>query len=172
MTTSIRGLIRALARPKHHISCSPRLWNELFHELHRRGGERRESGAFLLGRTQNGRHRIEKIVPYDDLDPHCLDSGIVHFKADFLGAVSEICHQAGLELVADVHTHGGAPWQSETDRVHPANPRKGHIALIVPNFARAIYSPGQLGIYEYEGRHKWRQHDGNDAKRFLILTHI
>ncbi|HEX8464767.1 MAG TPA: Mov34/MPN/PAD-1 family protein [Abditibacterium sp.] len=172
MTTSIRGTIRALARPKHRLSCSPRLWKELFHELHRRGDNRRESGAFLLGRTQNGRRRIEKIVPYDDLDPHCLDSGIVRFEADHLGAVSEICHQTGLELVADVHTHGGAPWQSETDRVHPANPRKGHIALIVPDFARRVCAPNQLGIYEYEGRYKWQQHGDNDAKQFLILTRI
>lgn len=172
MITSIRAFMRALVRPDHRISCSPRLWRELFRELHHRGEERRESGAFLLGREEKGRFRIEKIVPYDELDPHSLDSGIIDFAAEHLGAVSEICQRTGLKLVADVHTHGGAPWQSETDRVHPANPKKGHIALIVPCFARRVCSPHELGIYEYQGRHNWQQHGDADANRFLIFCHI
>lgn len=172
MITSIRFLIRALARPDHRISCSPQLWRKLSRELHTRGEERRESGAFLLGRVEKGRARIEKIVPYDDLDPHCLDSGIIDFAAKYLGAVSEICRQTGLSLVADVHTHPGAPWQSETDRIHPANPKKGHIAFIVPCYARHLCAPEELGIYHYQGRHNWQQHEGKAARRFLLLSHI
>ena len=171
MITFIRASIRALARPKHRISCSPRLWRTLFRELHARGEERRESGAFLLGRVEKGRARIEKIVPYDDLDPNCL-TGIIDFEAEHLGAVSEICRRTGLTLVADVHTHPHAPWQSETDRTHPANPKKGHIALIVPCYARHLCDPEELGIYHYEGHHNWQQYEGQDARRFLLLSHI
>lgn len=172
MITSIRATIRAFARPEHRLSCSPILWRQLFDELHRRGEERRESGAFLLGRVVKGRRRIEKIVPYDDLDPHSLDTGIIRFDGAKFGDLFDLCRSTGLVVVADVHTHGGAPWQSETDRVNPAIQQAGHIALIVPRFARHLVMPDALGIYEYQGRHRWNDHSGDGARRFLLLSHI
>jgi hypothetical protein len=44
---------------------------------------RRESGAFLLGERHDGAcHVIREFVFYDDIDPHSLDKGIVHFNGN------------------------------------------------------------------------------------------
>jgi proteasome lid subunit RPN8/RPN11 len=42
-----------------------------------------------------------------------------------------------MEVLADVHTHPGLDSsQSETDRTHPMISESGHVALIVPSYAK------------------------------------
>lgn len=169
MSFSLRATIRALVAPEHRLSCSRELWRDLLRELARRGDGRRESGAFLLGEQREGRRRIVRFVPYDDLDPRCLDSGVVVFDGAGYGPLWTLCRDSGLEVVADIHTHPGAPWQSGADRVHPMVALPGHVALIVPNFAQRVVPPAELGVYEYEGGHRWQDRSGPRSGRFFYV---
>lgn len=169
MTFSIRATIRALAAREHRISCSSDLWRTGLVELRRRGRGERESGAFLLGQQTGARRSIQHFVYYDELDPHCLDTGIVVFDGAAYGPLWQLCREKKLHVVADVHVHGGVARQSTLDRDNPMIARSGHIAIIVPDLARQFVGPEQLGIYEYEGEHRWRQHSGADAKRFFYV---
>lgn len=45
----------------------------------------------------------------------------------------------------------------------------GHIALIVPAFARRPVRPVELGVYEYEGGHRWRDYSGPAAAKFIYI---
>src|SRR5579871_2672857 len=120
MTFSIRATIRALAAPEHRLSCSATRWRGGLHELARRGEGHHESGAFLLGRQHGGRRVVERFVYYDDLDPYCLDTGIVVFDGAGFGPLWALCRETGLRVVADVHTHGGGrARQSPLDRDNP-----------------------------------------------------
>lgn len=169
MTFSIRTIIRAFAAPEHRLSCSSKLWRAGLEELRRRGGGRHESGAFLLGRSNGERRRVERFVFYDDLDPHSLDTGIVVFDGAGYGPLWKICRESGLEVIADVHTHEYAPKQSPADRANPMVAARGHVALIVPSFAERVFMPAELGIYEYEGEHHWHEHSGSGAGRFFYV---
>src|ERR1700731_2664634 len=77
-------------RSPPELTCSGELWNRLLTQLRERGqhGER-ESGAFLLGQRPNQQAGISEFVLYDDLDPHSLDRGIVHFDGRYYGALWE-----------------------------------------------------------------------------------
>ena len=169
MSFSIRATIRGLVAPEHRLSCPAKLWAAGLKELRRRGGGKRESGAFLLGTEERGKRRVHRFVYYDDLDPRCLDTGVVVFDGFGYGPLWQMCRETGLSVVADVHTHPGAPIQSGTDRIHPMVAVDGHIALIVPDFARRVVQPYDLGIYEYEGAHRWRNHSGGKATRFFYI---
>ena len=169
MTFSIRATIRDLVAPDHHISCPAALWRAGLSELKRRGMECRESGAFLLGWREGEKRRIAQINYYDDLDPHCLDSGIIVFNGAYFGDLWRICRETGLDVLADVHTHPGRPYQSTSDQENPMVGTRGHIAIIVPNLARQGGAINQLGVYEYQGNHKWRSHLGRDAARFFYI---
>lgn len=171
MTFSVRATIRALAAPDHRMSCPTALWREGLAELARRGQGRHESGAFLLGREDGQRRRVERFVYFDDLDPRCLDAGIIVFDGAGFGPLWALCRQTGLRVVADVHTHGGrAPTlQSHLDRDNPMIARAGHIALIVPDFAQSPGTPAELGVYEYLGQHQWRDYSGPRAGRFFYV---
>jgi proteasome lid subunit RPN8/RPN11 len=169
MTFSIRRIIRVCVAPEHELACSHKLWLALMKTLVERGQGRRESGAFLLGRVEGRRRRIEVIVPYDDLDGGCLDTGIVIFDGAGYGPLWTLCRETGLSVVADVHTHGEAPFQSEADRTNPMIARPGHIAIIVPNFACGHVVPGNIGLYRYCGKHRWDDLSFVQAARRLYV---
>ena len=146
------------------------LWFNLTRGLYRRGENERESGAFLLA-PDNG-VKIVRYIYYDDLDPHALDTGIVRFGADGYVKLWKICQEDKLHVVADVHTHPGK-WtgQSESDAMSPMIPQKGHMALIVPCFARnSRFGLRGAGIYEYLGNHRWRQWPAVSGKVRLTIV--
>lgn len=171
MTFSIRATIRAFAAPEHRLACSRTLWVDGLAELARRGAGKRECGAFLLGTEEAARHgqrrKVDRFIFYDDLDPHCLDTGIVVFDGAGYAPLWELCRETGLQVVADVHTHPGLARQSEADRRHPMIATRGHLAFIVPDFALRRIEFGELGIYEYLGSHNWTDHSGPHASRIF-----
>jgi hypothetical protein len=165
MTFSIREIMRRLLRPDHELSCSGPLWRQLLAGLRARGRGVHESGAFLLGDRDPRRARISMFVLYDDLDPQCLDTGIVHFDGRHYGRLWEICSATGLTVVADVHTHPAGSWQSDSDQAHPMIACAGHFALIVPRFAKAPVRLGDVGVHRYLGAKRW---ETVDSRRFHI----
>lgn len=170
MNFSIVETIRRLWAPQHEVSCSWFLWNRLLSGLRKRSrGNIRESGAFLLGLRRNGRSRISDFVFYDDLDPNCLDSGIIRFDGRYLGVLWEQCKQRGLTIIADVHTHPGSSEQSPSDRAHPMITRVDHLAFILPCFARSPIRRVEIGIYRYKGAKYW---DTIPAGRHCDFLHI
>lgn len=149
-----------LKRPDPHMVCDESVWLEGTNELKRRTlGKTRESGAFLLGEVPiKGPNIIRAFVFYDDLDPHALDSGIVHFHGNKLPKLWEVCRTSGYRVVADVHVHPGHYGQSPSDQADPVMPRCGHCAFIIPDFATGSVLPGDIGQYEYLGNGKWSDH--------------
>lgn len=156
------------ARPKLHMKAA--LWDELLQKLSERGGGVRESGAFLLG-TSTGVERVaRRVVLYDDLDPSCLNEGYVHFDGRHYGRLWELCAEASLGVVADVHTHPFGARQSDVDRAHPMVSIPGHIALVVPNYARGSIAPQDVGVYVYKGRYRWTAYRGRRAANVLEIA--
>ncbi len=136
-------------------------------ELNRRSGNIHEAGAFLLGQLEGGERRVQSIVYYDDLDPRAYDTGICILEADSFELLWAHCRKTGMTVVADVHLHGGLARQSCSDRDNPMIARAGHLALIVPFFARGHVWRHRLGLYEYLGSHRWRNFSGWRARSLL-----
>ncbi len=169
MTFSIRKIIREFVAPDHRLSCSTGLWNQGLRELRRRTEGEHESGAFLLGSHEGNCRRITRFVYYDDLDPYSLDTGIVVFDGAGYGPLWWLCRETELSVVADVHVHGGSPRQSTADCENPMIATPGHVALIVPRLAERAFRPSELGIYEYEGQHRWKEWSGDRADQFFYV---
>lgn len=157
MSFSIAATINRLVAPRHEISCSWLLWQRLTSRLRDRGlNESRESGAFLLGHQQESQPaRITDFVLYDDLDPNSLNTGIIRFDGRYFGKLWAMCRQRKLTVVADVHVHPAGSGQSASDRAHPMVTQAGHIALILPYFARRPIRHEDIGVYRYLGANTW-----------------
>lgn len=160
-------------RPDPRITCRRSVWTAGVAELERRTkSHTQESGAFLLGRDVDGVKQILEFVFYDDIDPHSLDTGIVHFAGNRLPILWEHCRKRGYGVVADVHVHPAGYGQSPSDQADPVMPRAGHIAFILPDFASRATRPGGIGMYEYLGDHRWKTHtrEGGNFFRLTVLA--
>jgi hypothetical protein len=123
----------------------------------------------LIGQRDGNKRTIRDFIYYDDIAPHCLDSGIVIIEGPAFSKLWEICRKTGFEVVADVHTHPRQPYQSTTDQKNPMIGIAGHVAIIVPNFAQNIVYAHELGVFEYKGNHKWKSLLGRNAEKFFYI---
>lgn len=167
---------RLLARLRRRPAITPRiviaqpLWDEMIAELGRRGlNGARESGAFLLTPRDGNGSRVTRIVYLDDLDPECL-VGNIHFHGPGYSALAMLCERDQLRVVADVHTHPGT-WvgQSGIDRDNPMLALRGHLALIVPDYATRPTESHEVGIHEYRGEYGWQSTLGSRAAQLLRI---
>ena len=158
-----------IGRPPR-LRCSREIWFAGTAELARRTlGQTRESGAYLLGETcRDGSRRILEFVFYDDIDPRALETGEVTIRQTALPRLWEYCRNRGLGVVADVHVHPGSCRQSRSDQENPVMPRAGHLAMILPRYAREPAEPGNFGIYEFCGGGRWRDHSAKGAHFFKL----
>jgi proteasome lid subunit RPN8/RPN11 len=152
------------------LHCPRDLWTELLVALRQRGNTERESGAFLLGSEQNGIKVIKRFVLYDDLDPESLASGYVHIRGRHFAELWRICAEAGLVVVADVHTHPFGACQSLSDRENPMIAVPGHLAIIIPNYAQGRVQFKSIGLYHYRGQHQWDSFSGRQVSKVLKVT--
>lgn len=165
----IRRTIRVLIAPQHEISIPLPLWESLVTELERRGNGVRESGAFLLGGIHCGRREVISFVLYDDLEPGCLDTGAINFTSTGYRKLWKHLKGTSLQVVADIHTHPGAAIQSEIDRANPMMPNVGHLAFILPNYAKEEPIPTEAALYQFLGRQQWKAYpDGKSSKKLYV----
>lgn len=163
--------LRRLRRPKGEplLVIRSAMWQELIVELGRRGEGRRESGAFLLAAREPRSTRVTDIVYFDDLDPECL-VGAIHLHQRAFSKLWELCAARSLRVIADVHTHpGGGVGQSSIDRENPMIAMRGHVGVIVPNFAQGVIAPKDVGVHLYLAR-GWQSHFGADAEQRLKMV--
>ena len=144
-------------------------WVGLVRELGRRGGGRREAGAFLLGTRAGDRRTVAKVVYLDDLDPNCLQ-GNIHFDGRAYSKLWDLCEAENLVVIGDVHTHG-REWvnQSGIDAANPMVARDGHVALILPHLATKPVAPAEVGVHQYRGADGWTTWTGPDAAARLFV---
>jgi proteasome lid subunit RPN8/RPN11 len=108
-------------------------------------------------------------VYFDDVDPTCLTGGSTIQSSGF-AALLQICNEYGLRVIADVHTHPSS-WveQSEIDQANPMIATRGHVAIIVPNFAAHAVRACECGVHVYHGSHKWGAYVGSEASKRLYI---
>jgi proteasome lid subunit RPN8/RPN11 len=143
-------------------------WEPMIIELGRRGRGSRESGAFLLADRSGDWRTVTRVVYLDDLDPTCLTGGI-EFDGRAYSKLWDICDAEQRVVIGDVHTHPG--WgvhQSGIDAQNPMVAQKGHVALIIPDFAMRAVQPHEVGVHRYDGR-GWQTWTGQDATRRLFI---
>jgi proteasome lid subunit RPN8/RPN11 len=147
-------------------------WARLIFDLRRRGKGRSESGAFLLGARNGDAGRVTRYICYDDLDPRAHQFGAITFHATGQAALWSFCRDHNVEILADVHTHPGPHvQQSGIDQKNPMVPMAGHTAIIVPNFAYTpCWSLRAVGVHEYLGGFRWRQHSPSARPRRVSLA--
>jgi len=153
------------------LEAPAQLWSELVDHLRIQGAGIRESGAFLLGQKTEASRLITHYLPYERLQANALHDDYVSLTAASFAKLWDLCRAEKLSVLADVHTHRLGAGQSRSDRANPMVALVGHIALIVPRFAQGRVQLQDLGMYVYQGNHKWMTYSGADISRLVRLSH-
>lgn len=138
-------------------------------DLAKRSNGAHESGAFIVGLKIGHRREATGYLLYDDLEPGCLDSGIVHFTSKGFRQLWKTLKQSGLQVVADVHTHPDDAYFSCTDRRNPMIPTPGHLAFVIPNYASGSPTPQDAAFFIYKGNYQWEEFRAEAAGRKLYV---
>jgi hypothetical protein len=158
------------------LALSRENFDQLIGELHRRGGGRREAGAFLLAERDPGsgtplvdRPAVVAFAFYDDLDATSL-TGAITLSANGYAALNTRCRTDGLRVVGDIHTHPGR-WvgQSAIDAAHPMVAVQGHVAIIAPNYGRDPIGSHDLGVHVFTPP-GWTSHFGDQVGDVITLS--
>lgn len=149
------------------LSIVPQVWRPLTEQLWRRGEGRHEAGAFLYGTTLGNTRTVTGAIYYDELDPEAYRTGVCVLLAGSFAMLWRRCREQRLTIVADIHTHPLGARQSLIDQRNPMIARSGHVAIIVPSFAAAPVQPSRLGVYIYQGNHRWSNQSPSTGSKFL-----
>lgn len=161
---------KAVTMPAHLLEAPAELWATLIQHLSQQGKGVCESGAFLLGHKIDGSRAVTRVLPYEQLQADALHDDYVALTAASFAKLWAVCRQEGLSVVADVHTHRFGAGQSRSDRANPMVAIAGHVAFIVPRFARGTLRLQDIGTYVYQGNHQWAAYSGTEVNRLVRLT--
>lgn len=146
------------------IAVTSALWRATWLGLRRLSAGHRESACIWGGRRDGEGWRAERVLFFAE----GVDAGS-HFhrtSPSATAAAFQELREAGLRVVADIHTHPAA-WVglSPTDAEHPIEYRVGLLALVLPDFAAGPPELAGVGSHLYQGDGRWVELDPLKAVR-------
>jgi hypothetical protein len=80
-----------------------------------------------------------------------------------------VCEERRQEVVADIHAHPAGAGQSPSDKANPMTPSAGHVALIVPDYAKNPVRLNEMTFNVYQGLGQWQTARGSAVKKCLEI---
>lgn len=79
-------------------------------------------------------------------------------------------HQRGLTLLAQIHSHPGIAYHSETDDLHAIMTQIGGLSIVVPDFAQGAFSLDEVAVYRLMGPATWAELEANEIHSLITLV--
>lgn len=131
-------------------------------------GRRSVEGVALFAGVRDGdAFSIQQTIIPQQLAGSVEEGLLYVVKGDELHRISLELFDAGLQLIAQIHSHPGRAYHSETDDAYPIVTVLGGISIVVPDFARGGIDLQQWEVYRLHPNKEWR-HLSEEAKTGLI----
>jgi hypothetical protein len=87
---------------------------------------------------------------------HFVGGGVcVSVGPEELHRINLWLYENQMTLIAQLHSHPGEAYHSETDDTFPIATTVGSVSIVVPNFARQSFAFDRCAIYRLSDRNKW-----------------
>src|SRR5690349_13844847 len=98
------------------------------------------------------------------------DGVAVMVEADALFEMNVMLNDRGLRLIAQLHSHPGEAYHSETDDRYSVVTARGGISLVVPDFAQDSFSLDACAVYRLDLGGDWRELQPADARALISIV--
>jgi proteasome lid subunit RPN8/RPN11 len=119
------------------------------------GAHESEGLILWLGEIEDAIARVVYAFPPPQ-ESISTEDGLGYFvTGDTLYQLNRTLAETGLRLIAQVHSHPGRAYHSDTDDRYAIVTAEGGISLVVPNFGRVLPDLTLWAVYRLVGR-KWQ----------------
>jgi len=127
-----------------------------------------EGVALWAGRLDGPGFRVSKtIIPKQTALG--LSSGLLYLvDGDELHRLNVELYRERLTLIAQLHSHPGEAYHSDTDDEFPIATTEGSLSIVVPNFARGPLDPSSWAVYRLQPEGWIRLHERNASDLIRI----
>lgn len=149
-----------------NISIDPRVIDTTLRVLQQFGAHGCEGLVLWIGEVSEGQARITRaVVP--NQTPMKSEEGVGYFiDAQVLFELNRKLSDTGLRLIAQVHSHPGEAYHSETDDRYAIVTADGGLSLVVPDFGKAPMDPTLWAVYRLSNG-SWCELDTAQARSLL-----
>lgn len=98
------------------------------------------------------------------------DGVSVMVDGDALFEMNVMLNERGLRLVAQVHSHPGEPYHSETDDRYSIVTARGGVSIVVPDFARGRFSLDACAVYQLAAGGEWVEVPPAEASALIRIS--
>jgi hypothetical protein len=132
------------------------------------GSHRLEGLVLWLGDIESARARVVRaMVP--DQQPVSSEDGVGYFvTGETLFNLNRSLAETGLRLIAQIHSHPGEAYHSDTDDRYAIVTADGGLSLVVPDFGLAPADPAKWAVYRLT-HGQWEELSSQQARMLLFV---
>jgi hypothetical protein len=132
------------------------------------GSQRLEGLVLWLGDIEPERARVVRaIVP--DQQPITSEDGVGYFvRGETLFNLNRSLAATGLRLIAQIHSHPGEAYHSDTDDRYAIVTADGGLSLVVPDFGHAPADPVEWAVYRLTNGN-WNELDAEQTRTLIKI---
>jgi hypothetical protein len=149
----------------------PRRCIETIHRhLRTVGAQGYEGLGLLVGRQVDQRFDVTEAVIPAQRHIRTADGVCVSLDAEELHRLNVWLWQNKVKLLAQIHSHPGRAYHSDTDDAYAIATSIGCLSLVIPNFAIAPFELGTTASYRLDDEGKWREIRRTDISRLITIV--
>ena len=137
----------------------------------RSAGKMRLEGMVLwAGRQEEDVFEVTELIVPRQRGLSTPDGLCAVVDGDELARLNMHLYRNSLDLVAQVHTHPGAAYHSETDDQYAIATTIGCFSIVVPSFAVRNFALPECAVYRLDGTGRWLEVDESQAPNRIIVV--
>lgn len=152
-----------------NIYFTKRVISEAIAHLRTVGNRGLEGVALWAGKQVAGEFTVERvIIPVQKA--FRTEHGLLYTVGpEELHRINVWLYENQMTLIAQIHSHPGAAYHSETDDLYPIVTTVGALSLVVPDFARAPFELDNCAVYRLFSDRGWVELSGTEVKQLIQL---
>lgn len=138
--------------------------------LYRAGTSGVEGVALFAGVREGNTFNItQTIIPLQKAGS--VEDGLIYVvSGEELERIGLELYDNVLQLFAQIHSHPGAAYHSETDDAFPIVTVLGGVSIVVPNFAMGGVKISEWAIYRLLPNTGWTEINGKQKERLFVIN--